>query len=191
MKIWQQVKNIVEKRRNCSKGAISPLFHNIFNISLTSRVQLHIYLLNVVNRISSPTPPNSANLICRSTDISKYFRESLGIRDNESRLYIYIYRVFLAQDFENALNKKQPLKEMATPAGLLDLPPILQGRQVLGLPVCFHVHKALLIRDHTLNGKILLPRGANSFNLEETTFQKDGQNNFDKIYLPWECSHFS
>ena len=27
--------NIVEKRRNCSLGAISPLFHNIFNISLT------------------------------------------------------------------------------------------------------------------------------------------------------------
>ena len=76
----------MEKRRNCSKGAISPLFHNIFNISLTSRVQLHIYLLNGVNRISFS--PNSANLICRSTDISKYFRESLGIRDNESRLYI-------------------------------------------------------------------------------------------------------
>ena len=33
---------------------------------------------------------NSANLICRSTEISKYFRESLGIRDNESRLYIWI-----------------------------------------------------------------------------------------------------
>ena len=32
--------------------------------------------------------PNSANLICRCTDISKYFRESLGLRDNESRLYI-------------------------------------------------------------------------------------------------------
>ena len=27
--------NIVEKRRNCSLGAISPLFRNIFNISLT------------------------------------------------------------------------------------------------------------------------------------------------------------
>ena len=26
--------NIMEKRRNCSSGAISPLFHNIFNISL-------------------------------------------------------------------------------------------------------------------------------------------------------------
>ena len=31
---------------------------------------------------------NSAHLICRSTDISKYFRGSLRLRDNESRLYI-------------------------------------------------------------------------------------------------------
>ena len=51
MKILQQVKYIVEKRRNCSSGAISPLFHNIFDISLNSRVQLHINLLNVVVRI--------------------------------------------------------------------------------------------------------------------------------------------
>ena len=40
------------KEEKFSSGAISPLFHNIFNISLTSRVQLHIYLLNVVNQIS-------------------------------------------------------------------------------------------------------------------------------------------
>ena len=32
----------------------------------------------------------SANLICRDTDISKYFRESLGLRDNESRLYLNV-----------------------------------------------------------------------------------------------------
>ena len=31
---------------------------------------------------------SSANLICRATDISKYFKESLGIRDNEGQLYI-------------------------------------------------------------------------------------------------------
>ena len=31
---------------------------------------------------------NSGILICRSTDISMYFRESLGVRDNESRLYV-------------------------------------------------------------------------------------------------------
>ena len=32
---------------------------------------------------------NSAILICRGTDISKYFRESLGIWDNESWKYIF------------------------------------------------------------------------------------------------------
>ena len=31
---------------------------------------------------------NSGNLIRRSTDISMYFRESLGVRDNVNRLYI-------------------------------------------------------------------------------------------------------
>ena len=31
---------------------------------------------------------NSENLICRSTDISKCFRGSLQLRDNESRLYM-------------------------------------------------------------------------------------------------------
>ena len=35
--------NIVEMRRNCS-GAISTLFHNIFDISLTSGAKLHIHL---------------------------------------------------------------------------------------------------------------------------------------------------
>ena len=71
------------------RGAISPLFHNIFNISLTSKVKLHIHLLNVV--VSFIGFLTSATLIFRSTDISKCFRESLGIRDNESQLYIYLY----------------------------------------------------------------------------------------------------
>ena len=31
------------------------------------------------------------NLICRTTDISKCFRGSLQLRDNESRLYIHLY----------------------------------------------------------------------------------------------------
>ena len=34
---------------------------------------------------------NSAHLICRSTDISKCFRGSLSLRDNESRLYMCVY----------------------------------------------------------------------------------------------------
>ena len=36
---------------------------------------------------------NSAYLICRSTGISMYFRESLGVRDNESRLDSEMFRV--------------------------------------------------------------------------------------------------
>ena len=74
MKILQQVKKILWKR-----GEIAPLFHNIFESSVTyTRVKCdcsnYVFL-------------TSANLICRDTDISKYFRESLGIRDKESRLY--------------------------------------------------------------------------------------------------------
>ena len=34
--------------------------------------------------------PQFANLICRSTDISKCFRGSLRLRDNESRLYLTV-----------------------------------------------------------------------------------------------------
>ena len=60
-------------------GAISPLFRNIFNISLTSGVKLHIHLLNVVVRFI--VFRTSATLIFRGTDISRCFRESLGIRD--------------------------------------------------------------------------------------------------------------
>ena len=34
---------------------------------------------------------NSANLICRGKGISNIFRKFLGLRDNESRMYIVIY----------------------------------------------------------------------------------------------------
>ena len=36
----------------------------------------------------------STNLICRSTDKSKCFRLSLRFRDNESQLYIHLFRHF-------------------------------------------------------------------------------------------------
>ena len=67
---------------------IAPLFHNIFNISLSSGVKLNIRLLNVVVRCIVFL--TSATLIFGGTDIPKYFRESLGFRDNESRLYVFI-----------------------------------------------------------------------------------------------------
>ena len=79
--------NIMEKRRNSSLFHRSNFssFPQYFIYLLTSGVKLHIHLLNMVRIIVFV---NSANLICRRTDISKYSRESLRLRDNESRLYI-------------------------------------------------------------------------------------------------------
>ena len=55
-------------------------------IFLTSTVKLHIHLLNVI--VQFIVFLTVLTLICRGTDISKYFSESLGIRDNGSRLCI-------------------------------------------------------------------------------------------------------
>ena len=80
----------MEKGRNCSLGAIFPLFHNIFIISLTSGAKLHSHLLNVVVRFIVFL--NSVNLICRGMDISKCFSESLDFEimrvDSNSRIIL-------------------------------------------------------------------------------------------------------
>ena len=62
----------------------SPFPHYFIYIFLTSGVKLHIHLLNVV--VQFIVFLTLSTLICRGTDISKSFSESLGIRD-ESRLY--------------------------------------------------------------------------------------------------------
>ena len=61
--------------------------HYFIYIFLTSGVKLHIHLLNVV--VQFIVFPTLSILICRGRDISKCFSESLGIRDNESRLYLW------------------------------------------------------------------------------------------------------
>ena len=72
------------------RGEIAPIF-------LTSGVKLHIHLLNVV--VQFIILLTLSTLICRGTDISKCFSESLGIRDNESRLYLtcHINYLFLSR----------------------------------------------------------------------------------------------
>ena len=40
---------------------------------------------------------NSANPICRGTAVTKYFRESILLRDNESRLYFAVFNVLKRQ----------------------------------------------------------------------------------------------
>ena len=73
-------------------GEIAPNFSSFphyfiyIYIFLTSGVKLRIHLLNVVVQFVAFL--TLSTLICRGTDISKHFSESLGIRDNESRLYV-------------------------------------------------------------------------------------------------------
>ena len=76
----------MEKRRNCSSFP-----HYFIYIFLISGVKLHIHLLNVV--VQFIVSLTLSALICRGTDISKYFSESLRIRDNESRLYFNLMAV--------------------------------------------------------------------------------------------------
>ena len=83
----------MDKRRNCSSGAISPLFHKFQHIFLTKGVKLHVHFF-VKFGSSIGILLNSANLICRSTDISRCFSGSLRLRDNESRLYLYALAFF-------------------------------------------------------------------------------------------------
>ena len=68
------------------RGEIAPSFpHYFIYIFFTSGVNLHIHLLNVA--VQFIVFLTLSTLICRSTDISKCFSESFGIRDNEGRLY--------------------------------------------------------------------------------------------------------
>ena len=90
MKILHQVK-ILWKRGEITPKEQFLLFSTIFSIYLKSPVT-NIF---VKCGCSKYFFLNSATLICRGTDISKYFRESLGIRDNESRLYFRSYVVYL------------------------------------------------------------------------------------------------
>ena len=58
---------------------------------------------------------HSANLICRGTDISKYFRDSLGIRDNVSRLYISLNTQEMPQSRSTILSMHQKKHYENTP----------------------------------------------------------------------------
>ena len=78
--------NIVEKRRNCSQWQFH-LFSTTFLIYLALQDSNYIYSF-VTCGSSINFSSDSANLICQNTDISKCFRDTLGPRDNESRLIL-------------------------------------------------------------------------------------------------------
>ena len=87
IEILIQVENIVNKRRNCSSGAISPLFHNIFKIYFYLKESNCIFICDIwLFDLSFFSVLQK--LIRRRTDISKCFRGSLRLQDNKSPLYI-------------------------------------------------------------------------------------------------------
>ena len=53
---------------------------------------------------------NSADLICQDTDISKYFKESCGLRDNESRQYIKLHTENSESNFAKCVREIPRLK---------------------------------------------------------------------------------
>ena len=79
------------------RGEIAPeeqflLFFTLFGIYIFNfRRQINIHLLNVV--VQFIVFLTLSSLICRGKNISKCLSESLGIRDNESRLCM-ISRIF-------------------------------------------------------------------------------------------------
>ena len=95
MKIWSMPKHenlttgkkiLCKKGRNCFYKEQFLLLSTIFKKNI-SNFKSPITYIFVKCGCSNYFFLNSANLICRGTDISKYFRYSLGIQDNESRLY--------------------------------------------------------------------------------------------------------
>ena len=116
-------------------GNFSSFQHYFIYIFLTSGVKFHIHLLNVV--VQFIVFLTFSTLICRSTDISKCFSESFGIRDNGSRLYFKIMQFLapnslytrnfgrqisifwtLASSFQNSLNFAPPFQNVGL-TGLL------------------------------------------------------------------------
>ena len=95
VKIWSLFKHETMTTGNkimWKRGEIAPkeqflLFSTLFNIYISNfRSQITYSLLNVV--VQFIVLLTLSTLICRGTDISKYFSESFGIRYNKSRLYI-------------------------------------------------------------------------------------------------------
>ena len=76
------------------RGEIAPkeqflLFSTIFSVYLYFQESNYIFICEMW-LFDLSFFLNSANLICRNMDISKYFRESLGLRDNESTVLLNI-----------------------------------------------------------------------------------------------------
>ena len=66
---------------------------------------------------------------------------------------------------------------------------VLQGRQLLWLPVCFPAYQSPSEKGSALKEKNLLPGGSKFFSFRVESLSEGRQNDFDRSYLPWKCIH--
>ena len=124
----------MEKRRNCS--LFSTLFY--IYIFLPSGVKLHIHLLNVVVLFIVFL---TLSTLCQGTDISKYFSEPLGIRDNESRLYFLVCNQYTLSNIQMYF----PCKQHIFPYGnRLHLPIYYLRKQSVNKLCLLHTHSKVI-----------------------------------------------
>ena len=128
---------IMWKRGEIARKEQFLLFSTLFSVYLYFQESNYIFICEMW-LFDSSFFLNSANLICRDTDISKYFREFLGLRDNESRLYMDVRR--------NGLYTFATFPRNS-----------LQGKHFLWLPVCFSATKPVLKKGVYPKRKGLLP----------------------------------
>ena len=99
----------MEKRRNCSWGAISPLFHNIFNIYFYLKESNYIVICK--NWLFKLFFLNTTNLICRNADISNCFK---GPFDFEiSRVDCIPHMYTMTHEFRNRTYKSWRMRLLA------------------------------------------------------------------------------
>ena len=109
-------------------------------------VRLHIH--SVKGGCSINCFPESANLICRSTDISNCFIESLGVRDNESRLYFLIilhYHIVLDNHIVLEVRILLDYHSVLYYHILLDYPSVLDYQIHLIIILCLIIVLSLII----------------------------------------------
>ena len=124
----------MERGGNCSSGAISPLFHIILYLISNFRSQFTYSFVKCGCLIYCF--PHSLNSDMSRNGISKCFSESLGIRDNESRLYFIVHGLVI---FSLTIRVKVLMDGRILPIFLLCFTSSFNIHTLVLDCVCFHV----------------------------------------------------
>ena len=118
---------------------------------------------------------NFANLICRSTDISKCFRGSLRLRDNESQLYITLSSLLKINEYTFRRGKFELSLASSLNTDPTDSTLSMEASHIIvfsfvkmsekNMAGCSHTFKALFTLFITSNGKKKISKRKNMVQL--------------------------